>query len=664
MLADTTPFRDGLGQMAGILPQWVLADGWEEASAAPPRPGGARAAARRVRPLLALHPPRRVAPRAPPGEPRVSRSSRASPSTRSRAAVGKDPWDCYFDDPRRRRAGARERPAGRRALHRRAPGRDDLAPALLPRRRRLHERRSTRPLEAVTRHPVCFAGHVHYLTHHVGELGTLPLEEAIRKMTSMPARALRPRATAARSRPGTRRRPRRARPRPARRTARRSSIRSPTCEASSEVLVNGVAGRRGRRAHRAPGRRPRTSRRDVIDLRSDFCAAADRRDVGGDAGGRARLGDAGEDESRQPARAASARSCSARRRRCSSRRARWRTSPRCSRSATPGEPGRRASRTRTSCHERGHGHRELAGLEPVAVDELDGRWRRRRRRGAALPREHAHARGRHGTRRRTRPATLAARSAAASTSTARGSRTPRSRSASRSPRSRAPVDTVALSLNKGLCAPFGALLAGERGRSSPARAHLRRLGGGTIHKAGLARRRRASSRSSRWSTASPTTTAARASWRAAGGSTAARRARRDEHRLLRRRGPRRPGAVERLNERGVLALRARRPARALRHAPPDRRRGGRARGRRRGRRGHGLNGARKPGTVPERHETRDDRPQAARAAAGDASREPRWPKRPWPEPPRKPGTVPECHECVTIRPQAARPGRRPARRPA
>jgi len=29
---------------------------------------------------------------------------------------------------------------------------------------------------------------VHYLTRHVREAGTLPLEEAIRKMTSMPAR--------------------------------------------------------------------------------------------------------------------------------------------------------------------------------------------------------------------------------------------------------------------------------------------------------------------------------------------------------------------------------------------------------------------------------------------------------------------------------------------
>jgi N-acyl-D-amino-acid deacylase len=43
------------------------------------------------------------------------------------------------------------------------------------------------PLAAVTRHPLSYAGHVHYLTHHVRERGTLTLEEAIRKMTSMPA---------------------------------------------------------------------------------------------------------------------------------------------------------------------------------------------------------------------------------------------------------------------------------------------------------------------------------------------------------------------------------------------------------------------------------------------------------------------------------------------
>ena len=49
----------------------------------------------------------------------------------------------------------------------------------------------------------------------------------------------------------------------------------------------------------------------------------------------------------------------------------------------------------------------------------------------------------------------------------------------------APVDTVALSLNKGLCAPFGTILAGDAETIAAARVHLKRLGGGTVHKAGI-----------------------------------------------------------------------------------------------------------------------------------------------------------------------------------
>jgi threonine aldolase len=48
-----------------------------------------------------------------------------------------------------------------------------------------------------------------------------------------------------------------------------------------------------------------------------------------------------------------------------------------------------------------------------------------------------------------------------------------------------PVDTVALSLNKGLCAPAGALLAGSAETIAVARVHLKRLGGATMHKAGI-----------------------------------------------------------------------------------------------------------------------------------------------------------------------------------
>lgn len=48
------------------------------------------------------------------------------------------------------------------------------------------------------------------------------------------------------------------------------------------------------------------------------------------------------------------------------------------------------------------------------------------------------------------------------------------------------VDSVALSLNKGLSAPFGCVLAGSATFLGQARTHLLRLGGGTVHRAGIA----------------------------------------------------------------------------------------------------------------------------------------------------------------------------------
>jgi threonine aldolase len=49
-----------------------------------------------------------------------------------------------------------------------------------------------------------------------------------------------------------------------------------------------------------------------------------------------------------------------------------------------------------------------------------------------------------------------------------------------------PADSVALSLNKGLSAPFGALLAGDEAVVERAATILHRLGGATIHRAGIA----------------------------------------------------------------------------------------------------------------------------------------------------------------------------------
>ena len=47
------------------------------------------------------------------------------------------------------------------------------------------------------------------------------------------------------------------------------------------------------------------------------------------------------------------------------------------------------------------------------------------------------------------------------------------------------VDTVSISLGKGLCAPGGALLAGPRATIDRARLNLRRIGAASVHKAGL-----------------------------------------------------------------------------------------------------------------------------------------------------------------------------------
>jgi len=49
----------------------------------------------------------------------------------------------------------------------------------------------------------------------------------------------------------------------------------------------------------------------------------------------------------------------------------------------------------------------------------------------------------------------------------------------------APVDTVSLSLNKGLGAPYGALLCGATSTIDEARMNLNRLGAASVHKAGL-----------------------------------------------------------------------------------------------------------------------------------------------------------------------------------
>ena len=93
-------------------------------------------------------------------------------------------------------------------------------------------------------------------------------------------------------------------------------------------------------------------------------------------------------------------------------------------------------------------------------------------RGAALPREHAHARRRHRHRRRANRGARGRGAQHGARVHLDGARLPNAAVALGVPLAAlaAPVDTVALSLNKGLCAPFGALLAGDAATIDAARA--------------------------------------------------------------------------------------------------------------------------------------------------------------------------------------------------
>lgn len=186
VLADTTPFRDGLGQMAGILPPWVLAGGW-------------RAACRRLRDphvrerlrgdcdrywrFIARGDWHRIRLQASPRHPGLE----GRDFDEIAALLGRDHWDAYFD------ILADAGPAIESLLLVGELFTDEHLAEMISHPLFClgvdgYTASLGGELDGVAGHPVCFAGHVHYLTHHVRERGTVPLEEAIRKMTSMPAR--------------------------------------------------------------------------------------------------------------------------------------------------------------------------------------------------------------------------------------------------------------------------------------------------------------------------------------------------------------------------------------------------------------------------------------------------------------------------------------------
>ena len=183
--ADMTPFRHGLGAMTGLLPNWLLADGY--------RPAAQRLADPLVRSRLRgdcdrywrfVHKGQwhRVRLQNSPQFPELDGLTFDEIARRRQ----RDEWDCYFDI-----LAAAGDDMDNLTLVGELFTDEHLAEMLTHPLFSLGVDAYTSvdhgPLSELTANPLPYSGHIHYLTHHVRTNRTLSLEEAIRKMSAMPA---------------------------------------------------------------------------------------------------------------------------------------------------------------------------------------------------------------------------------------------------------------------------------------------------------------------------------------------------------------------------------------------------------------------------------------------------------------------------------------------
>jgi len=183
--ADATPFRHGLGMMTGILPAWLINDGYAaaaEALADPVVRNRLRGECDRYWRFIHKGQWERV---------RLQNSQQfpelAGKTLPQIAAIrGQDVWDSYFDIMKA--AGPQ---MGDLVLVGELFTEDHLVQTITHPLFALGVDAYTSvdhgPLSDVTVSPLPYRGHIEYLTHHVRERNILPLEEAIRKMSGMPA---------------------------------------------------------------------------------------------------------------------------------------------------------------------------------------------------------------------------------------------------------------------------------------------------------------------------------------------------------------------------------------------------------------------------------------------------------------------------------------------
>lgn len=185
VLADITPYTHGIGVATGLLPAWFLEAG-PGAAAASLNDKAVRARLRKDcdRYWRFVHKGQwdRVSVATSPGMPEAE--GLTIPELANR--LHSDAWDSFFDVLES--AGSS---MGSVQLIGRLFTPEHVAEAVAHPLFALGVDGFTSTADGIlsrrTRHPLFFSGHTHYIAYHVLRAGTLPLEEAIRKMTSLVA---------------------------------------------------------------------------------------------------------------------------------------------------------------------------------------------------------------------------------------------------------------------------------------------------------------------------------------------------------------------------------------------------------------------------------------------------------------------------------------------
>jgi len=184
--ADATPFSQGLGVMTGLLPGWLLADGYASAARRLSDPSlriRLRGECDRYWRFVHQGQWERVRLQNSPEFPELNGLTFIEIARRRR----QDAWDAYFDVLVAAGAGM-----GNLImvgdLFSEAHLAQVISHPLFSLGVDAYSSVDHGPLSEITASPLPYKGHVQYLVHHVRENKTLSVEEAVHKMSGMPAR--------------------------------------------------------------------------------------------------------------------------------------------------------------------------------------------------------------------------------------------------------------------------------------------------------------------------------------------------------------------------------------------------------------------------------------------------------------------------------------------